>query len=183
MRPSASPAPGPCYDRVVIFRPDLRVDRVEQLSLAYLAEHGVRGLLLDLDETLLPAAATEPTPQVVAWARSLTDAGIRLAIVSNGRPERVRLTAAKLGVPGRWLTGKPWPGAYRAGLRQLGVPAGEAAMVGDQLFTDVAGARAAGLRTILVPPLSNAGLPHTRLLRRLEQVVLRGGDRGRPVHR
>lgn len=164
-------------------RPDLRVDRVEQLSLAYLAEHGVRGLLLDLDETLLPAAAHEPTPQVVAWARSLTDAGVRLAIVSNGRKERVRRTATRLGVPGRWLTGKPWPGAYRRGLRQLGVPASEAAMVGDQLFTDVAGARAAGLRTILVPPLSSGGLPHTRLLRRLEELVLKGGDRGRPVHR
>lgn len=183
MRPSASRSPSPWYDRFVIFRPDLRVDRVEQLDIAYLADHGVRALLLDLDETLLPAGAAEPTPQVVAWATSLLAGGVRLAIVSNGRPGRVRRTAAKLGVSGRWLTGKPWPGAYRRGLRDLDVPASEAAMVGDQLFTDVVGARAAGLRTILVPPLSSAGLPHTRLLRRLEAVLLSGGDRGRPVHR
>ncbi len=183
MRPSASLRQGPCYDRSVILRPDLRVDRVEQLSLAYLAEHGVRGLLLDLDETLLPAGAAEPTREVVAWATSLLGGGLRLAIVSNGRPARVRLTASKLGVPGRWLVGKPWPGAYRRGLRDLGVPASEAAMVGDQLFTDVIGARAAGLRTILVPPLSSAGLPHTRLLRRIEAGLLEGGERGRPVHR
>lgn len=183
MRPSASRSPSPCYDRSVILRPDLRLDRVEQLSLAYLADHGVRALLLDLDETLLPGGAADPTPQVVAWARSLSDGGVLLAIVSNGRPARVRRTAAKLGVPGRSLTGKPWPGAYRRALRDLDVPASEAAMVGDQLFTDVVGARAAGLRTILVPPLSNAGLPHTKLLRRLEAVLLRGGERGRPVHR
>ncbi len=164
-------------------RPDLRVDRVEQVTARRLEGLDVGGLLLDVDETLLPAAARTPDPAIVAWARGLEDAGIRLAIVSNGRPGRVASVAAALGVPGRALTGKPWPGAFRRGARTLGLPPERCAMVGDQLFTDVLGARAAGLRTVLVAPLSHGGLVHTRLLRHLEARLLRGGEHGRTVHR
>lgn len=167
----------------VQLRPDHRVDRVEQLTSGSLRGLGVDGLLLDLDETLLPASAERPTPELVAWAQRAKADGIRLAIVSNGRRDRVRRVADELGIPGRALTGKPWPGAFRAGLRDLGLPAERCAMAGDQLFTDMIGARLAGLRTVLVTPLSDGGLAHTRLLRRFERRILRGGDHGRPVHR
>jgi hypothetical protein len=113
----------------------------------------------------------------------LRTSGVRLAIVSNGRPRRVATVSRALDVPGAALVGKPWPRAFRRGLEVLDLPASDVAMVGDQLFTDVAGARAAGLRTVLVRPLSSAGLPHTRLLRRLERRVLEGRRRGGPVHR
>ena len=171
------------YDSLVNLRPDLRVDRVERLTARRLQSLGLEGLLLDLDETLLPAAADLPTSDVIVWAHELRAAGVRLAIVSNGRPSRVARVARALEVPARALTGKPWPGAFRRGLAQLRLPPDRCAMVGDQLFTDVVGARAAGLRTVLVPPLSRAGLPHTRALRRLEARILRGGEHGRPVHR
>lgn len=171
------------YASVVQYRPDLRIDRVEQLTSRRLHGLGVEGLLLDLDETLLPAAADVPTDEVVAWAGGLKQVGIRLAIVSNGRPERVARVMGALDVPGRALVGKPWPGAFRRALGELDLPADRCAMVGDQLFTDVLGAKAAGLRAFLVPPLSNGGLAHTRLLRRLERRILRRGDHGRPVHR
>lgn len=168
---------------MVIVRPDLRVDRVERLDAARLAALGLRGLLLDLDETLLPAAATRPTRAVRAWAADVQSAGVRLAIVSNGSPRRVAAVGRVLDVPAAALAGKPWPRAFRRGLAALGLPPAVVAMVGDQLFTDVAGARAAGLRTVLVPPLSSAGLPHTRLLRRVERRMLEGRRRGGPVHR
>lgn len=167
----------------MIVRPDLRVDRVERLDAELLASLGLRGLLLDLDETLVPAAAAVPSASVRAWAAGLRRAGVRLAILSNGRPRKVAAVAAALDVPGRSLVGKPWPGAFRRGLALLDLPRASVAMVGDQLFTDVAGARAAGFRTVLVPPLSSAGLPHTRMLRRLESRILEGGERGRPLHR
>lgn len=167
----------------MIVRPDLRVDRVERLDAARLAGLGLRGLLLDLDETLLSGAASRPTRSVRSWAGAVQAAGVRLAIVSNGRPRRVATVARALNVPGAALVGKPWPRAFRRGLEVLGLEASEVAMVGDQLFTDVAGARAAGLRTVLVPPLSSAGLPHTRLLRRVERRVLEGRHHGGPVHR
>lgn len=180
---SACGARAPWYHSLVTLRPDLRIDRVEQLTATRLARYGLGGLLLDLDETLLPAAADLPTPSVIAWSAAVRAAGVRLAIVSNGRPSRVARVADALGISGRALVGKPWPSAFRRALRDLDLGPAETAMVGDQLFTDVAGARAAGLRAILVTPLSSDGLPHTRALRRLESAILRGGDHGRPVHR
>ena len=183
MRSSASAWRTRCYPDPVIPRPDHRVDRVERLDASRLAALGLRGLLLDLDETLMPAGAAAPSDGVVAWAQALLRADVRLAMVSNGRRARVAAATAALGVPGCALAGKPWPIAFRRGLALLDLAPSCVAMVGDQLFTDVAGARAAGLRTILVPPLSDAGLPHTRMLRRLESVLLEGGERGRPVHR
>lgn len=148
-----------------------------------LDEHGLLGLLLDLDETLLPAGAAVPSEQVRAWAAALRGDGIGLAIVSNGTPERVASVGAALSVPAAALAGKPSRRAYRRGLEALDLPAHAVAMVGDQLFTDVLGAHLAGLRSVLVSPLSRGGLPHTRVLRHLERVVLRGGDHGRTVHR
>ena len=69
---------------------------------------------------------------------------------------------------------KPLPFAFLRALQLLGVRRRDAAMVGDQLFTDVLGASLLGIRTILVEPLSRTDLPHTLVLRRLEAVVLRG---------
>ena len=164
-------------------RPDLRVDRVEEVTPDLLRTHGLDGLLLDLDETLLPAHEDRPTASVVSWARSLVRSGVRLAILSNGAPRRVARVARELGVPGLALVGKPWPGAVRRGLQSLGLPPARVAIVGDQLFTDVLAARWSGTRAILVAPLSSGGMPHTRALRRLETRILKGDDRGRPVHR
>lgn len=164
-------------------RPDIRIDRVEQLTTTVLARHAIGGLLLDLDETIVRAGALRPSPAVRSWARSLAEAGVPVVILSNGTPNRVRVASRGLGVRGLALIGKPWRPAFRRGLAVLGLPAERVAMVGDQLFTDVLGARSAGLRTVLVRPLSHGGLPHTRALRGIENRLLGGGDHGRPVHR
>lgn len=167
----------------MILLPHLRLDRVEQLSPAYLAEQGLAGLLVDHDETLLPADREAPEASVAAWAEELRRAGLPVAILSNGAPDRVRRTAESLGLVATALAGKPWPSAYRRAAATLGVAPAEIAMVGDQLFTDILGARLAGLRTVLVQPRSEGGLPHTRMLRHLERGILRGGVRGGSFHR
>lgn len=163
--------------------PDHRVDRVELLRSDVLHAWGIEALLLDVDETLIPAACDLPAPEVSAWCASLREDGIPLAIVSNGHIDRVRRCAEHLGVPAIPVAGKPWPRAMRRSVDRLGVPATRVAMVGDQLFTDTLGARWAGVRSILVRPLSQAGLPHTIALRKVEQFLLRRGAHGRPVHR
>jgi len=162
----------------VTIRPELRVARVEDLDTSTLRALHLRGLLLDVDETLLASRAERLDASVEAWVVSLRDAGIHLAIVSNGRPERVRTVARTLAIPGSALTGKPFPWAYRSAARHFGVPTATVAMVGDQLFTDVLGARWAGFRTILVDPRSQGGLPHTRLLRHVERRLLRNEPTG-----
>lgn len=183
VRSSAYRPEGRCYAASVPLHPDIRLDRVEQLTPAVLAEHGLSGLLVDLDETIVPAGSLRPSRAVRGWLRGLSEIGIPVVILSNGAPKRVRVVSRALRIDGLALIGKPWRPAFRRGLATLNVPADRVAMVGDQLFTDVLGARSFGLRTVLVRPLSTAGLPHTRALRRVEEWFLRGGGHGRPVHR
>lgn len=157
-----------------MLHPHLRVASVHEVTPSLLAEAGIRALLVDVDDTLLSSRAERLDPAIVDWFASLKAAGVPVAILSNGSQARVAEIAAEVGVLALSLAGKPFRVAFRRGLKLLGdVEPGKTAMVGDQLFTDVFGARQAGLMTILVDPLSPGKLPHTRLARRLERLVLK----------
>ncbi|MGL4610612.1 MAG: YqeG family HAD IIIA-type phosphatase [Trueperaceae bacterium] len=153
-------------------KPDMRIEMVTELTPDYLRAQGIRGLLLDLDDTLLASNSTRMRLGFRRWIRELKGANIAVLLLSNGKPERVRRWAKVLEVEGLSLVGKPFRFAFERGLQRLGTAPNETAMVGDQLFTDVLGAKALGLRSILVTPLSNKGLPHTRLARKLEGLIL-----------
>jgi len=168
---------GACYPPRVL-QPDERVASVHEVTPRWLAERGLDGLLVDLDDTLLPAAAERVDESVYAWFHGLREAGVRLAILSNGEAGRVRAVSEAAGVPALALAGKPFGRAFKRGLRLIDLPAHRTAMVGDQLFTDVLGAKRAGLSAVLVTPLSPGKLPHTRLARRLERWVLGCAKRG-----
>ncbi len=159
------------------------VASVHQVDAELLMSLGVKGVVVDLDDTLLAAADDALDPSVEAWLTGLKRAGFPVLILSNGERRRVAAVAARLGVDAMALSGKPFARAFARALRRLGTPASATAMVGDQLFTDVLGANLAGMRSILVQPLSPGKLPHTRMVRHIERMILRGGERGRPVHR
>jgi uncharacterized protein len=164
-------------------RPDVQVESVCDVTPELLQGLGVRGVLLDLDDTLVASDAEGPTPEAEAWLTSLTDAGIEVVILSNGERSRVRLLAERLGLRAFALVGKPFWFAFRRGLAALGTPRSATAMVGDQLFTDMLGANLAGLTSILVRPLTPGKLLHTRAARRIERMILQGGERGSPIDR
>lgn len=152
----------------------MRVRSIHDVTPDLLAELGLRALLVDVDDTLLCAAATDLATDVRDWFKGLEDAGVRMAILSNGSKERVANVAREVGVPALSMAGKPFKWAFKRGLKLLGnAEPAETGMVGDQLFTDVLGAKIAGLTTILVEPLSPGKLPHTRLARQLERWVLK----------
>lgn len=166
-----------------MFQPDLMVDGVHQVSAELLAELGVQGVLIDLDDTLLPSTGDALDAASEAWVRGLQRAGIPIVILSNGERGRVARLAERFGIEALALSGKPLRSAFRRALALLGTPPERTAMIGDQVFTDVLGANLAGLVSILVRPLTPGKLPHTRWVRHLERMILRGGERGRPVHR
>lgn len=149
------------------------IDAVHDLAPALLRQHGIRAVMVDLDDTLVAANSPELTSSFHDWVVGLQSAGVPLLILSNGHPQRVRQWSQTLGVPGLALVGKPFGFGFRRGLALLNSRASETAMVGDQLFTDVLGANLAGLKSVLVTPLSAGGLPHTRAARKLEAVILR----------
>lgn len=163
--------------------PDIQVDSVVDVTPTLLRRHGVRAVLVDLDDTLIASNAEALSSDAEGWLRGLLSAGITVGILSNGERRRVARLGTALGIPAFALAGKPFAFAFRRGLAALGSTPADTAMVGDQLFTDVLGANCAGLTSILVRPLTPGKLPHTRIARRLERRILSGGSRGRPVDR
>ena len=158
---------------LTVVTPHLLLESVLELEPSRLRSLSVRGLLLDVDCTLKDHDAPAFPEAVTAWVRGLKADGVRLCLFSNGRARRIEGLARTLDVPFVARALKPLPFACRAGLGHLGVPASEAALVGDQLFADVMAGRLAGLFTILVRPTSPREPWFTRLKRPLERRVLR----------
>jgi len=156
-----------------LLRPSLVLASVLDITPAFLESHSLRGLLLDLDNTLIPYGSYDERAEVSHWARELQASGCALYLLSNATRERARVWAERLGLPGVGLAGKPFAREYRRGLSSINLPAEQVGMVGDQLFTDVLGGNWSGMFTIMVRPISDNALPHTRLTRRLERLVLK----------
>lgn len=153
-------------------KPKAQLESVLEISPNWLRQRGLRGVLIDLDNTLVPYRARgEPRPELAHWLKQLDQEGIRVFLVSNAPRRRLRYWASRLALPGIGLAGKPWFG-FRRALRKLGLRGHEVAVVGDQLFTDVLGGNLVGAYTVLVPPLAPQEMGYTRLVRRLERWVL-----------
>lgn len=157
-----------------LFRPNFRVATVLDLGVDRLRSLGLDSLLLDVDCTLKRYSDEACPPEVVDWLEELRNARIGLCLVSNGRGPRIGRFAEGLGLP--FVAGalKPLPFGIRAALRKMGFDPRRTAMVGDQLFADVAAGRLAGLSTILVRPVHPEEEPwFTRLKRPPERLLLR----------
>jgi HAD superfamily phosphatase (TIGR01668 family) len=154
--------------------PDAVAPHVTAIRPEALRARGIRGLIVDLDNTLTLWNDARCTPEVAGWLRGLEAADIRVCIVSNNGPERVARFCRGLVSPPPWIAyaGKPRRRAYRRALQRLGLPPATVAVVGDQVFTDVLGGKRAGLWTILVPPLGRREFPATRLVRVVERLWL-----------
>ncbi|MBN2216890.1 MAG: YqeG family HAD IIIA-type phosphatase [Pirellulales bacterium] len=158
-----------------IFRPDLRLHRVEQIDVALLRRLHIDALLLDVDCTLKPYRSQALAQSVVDWIGQLRREGIGLCLVSNGRGTRVRPIAERLDLPLVAAALKPLPHGCRAAIARMEFDPRRTAMVGDQLFTDVMAGRLAGIFTILVDPIRPEQEPwYTRLKRPVERFLVRG---------
>jgi len=140
--------------------PTARCDSVLELTPEVLRSMGVTLVLADLDNTLVKYGQRMPEPEVLAWRDSLRKSGIILFLLSNSRkPRRARDLAKVLECPYLGHAGKPGTKGFHTVLKRTGRGAKEAAMVGDQIFTDVLGANRAGIRSILVQPIELKGNP------------------------
>lgn len=144
-----------------------------------LAGQGIALLLADLDNTLIPYAQSQPTQALLDWRDDLARHGVTLFLLSNNRkPQRPERFAQALGIDCLTHAGKPKTGGFFRAMERCGAAAGETAMVGDQVFTDVLGANRAGVRSILIRPIRLAGNPG-RYLRYWAELPLRWLSRGR----
>lgn len=119
-----------------------------------LRDRGITLLLLDLDNTISPYRISAPSEELKAWLTVLREHGIEPFILSNSRkPTRVSEFAAHLEIPFLRRAGKPRRAGFQDALEKMGRTKEQAAMVGDQIFTDILGANRSGICSILVKPI------------------------------
>ncbi|NMA54661.1 MAG: YqeG family HAD IIIA-type phosphatase [Firmicutes bacterium] len=153
--------------------PQLFLRSVFDLPVSQLKDRGIRGLIFDLDNTLLYWNSCEVTGDARKLFRQLEHEGFLSCLVSNNKKTRVESVAQVLNLPAISKARKPSRRAFRQALATLGTSAKETAVVGDQLFTDVLGGNRMGLYTVLVKPLSKTEFIGTRLMRYIERIALR----------
>ena len=152
------------------------MDRLEHLDQQSLLDRGIKGVLLDRDNTLTAWGSREISPARREWIeRAKTH--FALCIVSNTvKGSRLKAIGAELGIPvvARWGLGrKPFGGGIRAALRLTGTTPEETVIVGDQVFADILGGNRLGLFTVWVPPLNHHEFLSTMCMRGLERMALK----------
>jgi HAD superfamily phosphatase (TIGR01668 family) len=155
-----------------VLRPDAYAASLSSVPLDELAASGVRGIIVDLDNTLVGYGHDACSPHDAAWVARAIGAGFRVVLVSNNFSDRVSRIGAALGVPAIPNALKPLPTGFLRALALLGTGRRATVVVGDQLFTDVLGAKLCGLRSILTHPLEPRDWYGTRVLRFFERLVL-----------
>lgn len=154
--------------------PTCVVRRVSDAAPAFLQSLGVDAVITDLDNTLVPWRRYEISQEVFDWIDELKASGIKIVIASNTmHPARLQKLAAQMDVPCVLGVRKPWPAGYRKSMAAIGASAERTAMLGDQIFTDILGANALKLRTILLrPALSRREFIWTVFVRQFEKLLV-----------
>ena len=153
------------------FYPDEAVESAWEIPYEELYGRGVRGLLCDIDNTLTGHGA-DATSQVLALMERLKKIGFRIMFLSNNDEERVSRFNKEIGAGYICKAKKPSPKNYIRAMERMGTEPLTTVFVGDQLFTDIWGAKRAGIYAYLVKPLAKREEIQIVLKRKLERIVL-----------
>lgn len=156
----------------MVLMPQFLLSDIYGLTDEFLHAHGIRGIIFDIDNTLVGFRTPEPTPENLALFARLKGQGIQIAIASNNNSRRVGRYAKELGVPAYHRACKPLGVVLGRIRRQFGLPKGQIALVGDQIYTDMLGGNLAGMVTVLVEPIDHKETVFFKLKRALERPVI-----------
>lgn len=135
--------------------PKLIVPALTDLTPELLHRYGVRLLMLDFDNTIVPYTTSVPTPEMQAWLLAMQQSDVALCVVSNSKSGRVPAFCQAYGLDVITHAKKPFSRGIRQCLDRYGFPAAQCALVGDQIYTDTLGANCCGVTSILVNAIHN----------------------------
>lgn len=158
------------YDKLCC--PDLRVKSLLDISWDILVKSDIKGLLLDIDNTLLPWGECRVPDDSRNWLQGAKEQGLRLCLVSNSYEKRVADIARSIDVAYVHWARKPAKYGFNKAIREMELLPRNVAVIGDQVFTDICGGNRLGCYTVLVVPLSKQEFFTTKLLRWLERRLL-----------
>ena len=142
-------------DAVGRFLPDFVFRKLTDIPPSFFAERGLKLILLDFDNTMLPYTTNVPSRELLDWMERMKAAGITLCIVSNSRKARVPAFSETYGVACVTRAAKPDTRGIREAMERFGAKQSETALVGDQMYTDVLGAKRAGVTALIVKSIHN----------------------------
>lgn len=153
------------------FYPAQYLDSAYQIDFARLYQEGYRGVIFDIDNTLVPHGAPADA-RAQALFLHLKKLGYQCCLLSNNKEPRVQMFNEKIKVKYIFKAHKPRTANYKKAMRLMHTDTGNTLFVGDQIFTDIWGANLAGIRTVLVKPINPKEEVQIRLKRYPEKIVL-----------
>ncbi|WP_010650972.1 YqeG family HAD IIIA-type phosphatase [Oceanobacillus massiliensis] len=154
------------------FLPNQHVKTVFDIQPETLKERGIKGIITDLDNTLVAWDVKDATSEVLQWFKIMKDHDIKVTIISNNNQERVEIFSEPLGTPFVYSARKPLSKAFKTVAREMELKKEEVVVIGDQLLTDVLGGNLAGFYTVLVVPIVKTDGKITKINRSIERRIL-----------
>lgn len=155
----------------MIFYPKGYFNKVSEITLEYLKENNIKGLILDVDNTLIDYYKNI-SEDTIKWVNSLKKSEIKICILSNSnKQEKVKDVASKLNLDYMYFAMKPLKRGFKKAKKLLDLENEEIAAVGDQIFTDVVGANRMKMFSILVEPIKEKDIFVTLLKRPIENYI------------
>ena len=139
--------------------PKLVTPRVTDITADFLQQKGIRLLMLDFDNTIVPYTTSKPTREMEDWLKEMQTSSVAVCVVSNSHKDRVKIFCKQYGIDCITRAKKPFSKGIRECLDKYGFDPSECALAGDQIYTDVLGANCAGLYSIRVEAISNHNVP------------------------
>jgi hypothetical protein len=157
----------------MLFKPTIWVENVLKIDKLLLYKMQVKGLILDLDNTLSMHDSPAAELGVTEWISDMRELGVKLMIVSNNTSKRVEPLARELGIDFIAFGCKPLTLGIGRAAKAMGLPKSRLALVGDQIFTDIMGGNLYGIKSILVEPFYLEDKWTFKLKRKIESVVFK----------
>ena len=153
------------------FYPGEYLDSTYVIDFDRLYEEGYRGVIFDIDNTLVPHGAPADERACALFAH-LKELGFQCMLLSNNKEPRVKMFNDAVHVSYIYKAGKPGRDGYLRAMEQMHTTKDTTLFVGDQLFTDVWGAKKCGIVTYLTRPIHPKEEIQIVLKRYLEKIVL-----------
>ena len=153
--------------------PRLMVNRLLDIDTDNLRQQGISGIVLDLDNTILPWDSNELCPEASLWLKKALALGLKAGLVSNNRTRRVAEFASQFAIPYASRAFKPSTRGFRHVITEMDLMPEQVVVIGDQLFTDILGGNRLGCYTIWVKPLTAREFFGTKITRHLEKLAIR----------
>ena len=135
--------------------PKVQTPAITDITEEYLQSKGIRLLMMDFDNTIVPYTTDVPSEEMLAWLHKMNSSSIELCVVSNSKNQRVRRFCKTYQLNCITHARKPFSDGICRCLERFEISPGESALVGDQIFTDTLGANCAGVTSILVEAIDN----------------------------